>query len=97
VGVNLRLQVMVVNESVVVAGAQVGVQLTCSTGQSWILNGVTASSGIASFTVQKAPYGTYVATVTNLTPASYIWDINRGVTSAEFTLDSSSSKPFKNK
>jgi len=96
-GVNLRLEVKVVNESVVIAGAQVGVQVTCSTGQSWTLYGITASSGIAGFTVQKAPYGNYVATITNLTPASYIWDINRGVISAEFTLDSSSSKPFKNK
>ena len=96
-GANLRLEVKVVNESVVIAGAQVGVQVTCSTGQSWTLNGVTASSGIASFTVQKAPYGKYVATVTNLAPASYIWDINRGVISAEFTLDSSGSKVFKNK
>ena len=97
VGTRLRLEVKVVNESAVIAGAQVGVQLTCSTGQSWTLNGITASSGIASFTVQKAPYGTYVATITNVTPASYIWDITRGVISAEFTLDSSSGKVFKNR
>jgi hypothetical protein len=97
VGINLRLGVKVVDESGVVAGSQVGIQLTCSTGQSWTLDGTTASSGIASFIVHKAPYGNYVATVTNLTPAGYIWDITRGVVSAEFTLDNSTSKHFKNK
>jgi len=90
-GRNLRLSIKVVGESGVVAGAQVAAQLT-NGAQNWNLVGTTDSSGIASFVVAKAPAGSYVASVTTLTLAGYTWDTTQGVTSAGYTVKSSSGK-----
>jgi hypothetical protein len=95
IGKNLRLDVKVISDSGALAGAQIGLNLTSNSGQSWVFNGITDSAGIGSFTVSKAPAGDYVATVTSLTAGSYTWDTERGVTSASYILNVSTSKPVK--
>jgi hypothetical protein len=61
-------------------------QVTLTGGQSWTFSGTTDSYGKVSFTVRKAPKGTYAATVTSLTAAGYTWDTTKGVASATYTL-----------
>jgi thermitase len=85
---NLYLNVKVVSESGVVAGAQVAVQLT-NGAQNWNFTGTTDSSGNASFVVTKALACSYVASVMDITAAGYTWDTTRGVTSASYTLKKS--------
>jgi thermitase len=82
---NLCLAVKVVSEDGAVAGAQVTVQLTDGV-QNWNFRGATDSLGAASFVVNRAPAGTYTATVTALTLAGYTWDTTQAVTSASYTL-----------
>lgn len=82
---NLCLNVMVISEAGAVAGAQVAVQLTYG-AQNWNFIGTTDGSGTASFVVTKPTVGTYVASVTAITMAGYIWDTTQGVTSASYTL-----------
>ena len=96
-GKNLRLDVKVVGDSGALASALVTVNLDCSSGQTWAFSGVTDSSGLCSFTVSKAPAGSYTATVSGLTAGGYIWDTERGVTSASYTVNGSSAtgKPVK--
>jgi len=94
-GKNLRLDVKVVSENGALAGAQVSLNLSCSSGQTWAFSGVTDSVGLSSFTVNKAPAGSYEATITSLVAGGYIWDTERGVTSASYTLNGSTSKPIR--
>jgi thermitase len=84
-GKNLRLSINIVSESGAVAGAQVAVQLTNGV-QGWSFTGTTDSSGTASFTVNKAPAGTYLASVTAVTAAGYTWDTTQGMVSATYVL-----------
>jgi len=90
-GKNLCLNVKVVGESGAVTGAQVAVQLTNGI-QNWNFTGTTDSSGTASFVVTKAPAGSYMASITAITLADYIWDTTQGVTSASYTLKSGRGK-----
>jgi len=86
-GKNLNISVKVVSDTGALAGASVGLTVS-NAGQSWYFNGVTDSSGGVSLTINKAPAGTYVATVTSLTAEGYAWDASQGVTSASYTLSS---------
>jgi len=97
VGKNLHVDLKVTGENGAASGAQVSLDLSCSSGQSWSFSGVTDSSGLCSFTVSKAPVGNYVATVTSLAASGCTWDTAQGVTSASYTLNGSSStgKPFR--
>jgi thermitase len=90
-GKNLRLSVEVVSESGAVAGAQVAVQLTNGV-RNWNFAGTTDSSGTARFVVTRAPTGSYVASITAVTLAGYIWDTSQGATSASYTLKSGGGK-----
>lgn len=94
-GKNMRLDVKVVGENGAVSGAQVGLDLSCSCGQSWTFNGITDSSGMVVFTVMKAPAGNYEATVTSLTASGCAWDTGRGITSSSYTLNVTTGKPVK--
>jgi thermitase len=82
---NLRLSINIVSASGTVAGAQVAVQLTNGV-QNWTFVGTADSSGTATFTLNKPPAGTYVASVTAVTATGYTWDTTQGVTSATYTL-----------
>jgi len=95
IGKNLRLDVKVVGDSGALAGAQIGLNLTSNSGQSWVFNGITDSAGISTFTVSKAPAGSYEATITSLTAAGYIWDTTQGITSAGYTLNAVNSRTIK--
>jgi hypothetical protein len=96
-GKNLRLDVKVVGESGAVSSAQVALNISCSSGETWTFSGITDSSGMVAFTVSKAPDGNYVAMVTSLAASSCTWDAVRGMTSASYTVNGSSStgKPVK--
>jgi thermitase len=85
-GKNLRLYVKVVSESGAVAAAQVAVQLTNGV-QNWSFSGATDTTGLVSFMVNRPPAGTYVASVTDVAAADYIWDATRGFTSASYTIN----------
>jgi hypothetical protein len=95
VGKNLRLDIKVVGDAGAVPGAQMGMTLVWSSGLSWTFSGTTDSSGMLSFTLQKAAAGDYVATVTSLTTNSYTWDVNSGIISASYTLNGSTGKPIR--
>jgi len=82
-GKNLRLSVKVVCDSGAVAVAQVAAQLTNGV-QNWAFTGTTDSSGTVSFTVSKAPAGSYVASVTSLAAAGYNWDTSLGIVSTSY-------------
>jgi len=87
-GKNLVIKVKVVEDAGAVAGAMV--ELTAVTGsKNWLFIGVTDSSGNISFTINKAPAGTYTVTLTSLYAAGYEWDTSQGVISAEFTISGS--------
>jgi thermitase len=88
---NLRLSVNVVDQSGVVAGAQVTVQLT-NGAQNWNFCGTTDSAGTASFVVTKAPVCSYVASITGIDMAGYTWDSTQGITSASYTVKKSTGK-----
>jgi Carboxypeptidase regulatory-like domain len=69
-----RVDVKIAGTSGPVSGATVGVKVTSvSTGRVWNLSGRTDSTGLASFTIQKAPTGSYTATVTSLSATGYVW------------------------
>jgi len=85
-GRNLQVGANVVSDSGAAAGASLRMQVTLTGGQSWTFSGTTDSYGKVSFTVRKAPKGTYAATVTSLTAAGYTWDTTKGVASATYTL-----------
>jgi thermitase len=93
-GKNLRLTVKVVGKSGAVGGAQVAVQLTNGV-QNWNLSGTTDTTGLVSLTVNKAPAGNCVASVTDISATGYTWDTTQGVTSAIYTLKSSGGKPTR--
>jgi len=95
IGKNLRLDVKVVGDSGALAGAQVGLNLTSNSGQSWVFNGITDSAGISSFTVNKAPAGSYEAAITSLTASGFTWDTTQGITSASYTLNAVNSRTIK--
>jgi len=90
-GRNLRLDVKVVGESGPVAGARVAVRLTNGVS-AWNLAVTADTAGLASFVISKAPAGSYVASVTDMTAAGYIWDSTQGVTSTTYTIRSEGSK-----
>jgi thermitase len=90
-GKNLRLSLNVVSESGAVGGAQVGVQLTSGV-QNWNFSGTTDAAGLVSFMVNRPPAGTYVASVTDVTAADYVWDTTQGVTSATYAIESGGGK-----
>ena len=96
-GKNLRLDVKVVGESGAVSSAQVALNISCSSGETWTFSGITDSSGMVAFTVSKAPNGNYVATVTSLAASGYTWDTTQGITLASYILNGSSStgKPIR--
>jgi thermitase len=83
IGKNLRVSVKVVCSSGAVAGAQVAAQLS-NGAQKWAFTGTTDSSGTVSFTLSKAPAGSYVASVTNAAAGGYTWDATLGMTSASY-------------
>jgi len=84
-GNNLRVTIKVVSASGGVAGAQVAVGLTNGV-QNWNFSGTTDTPGLVSFTVNKAPAGTYVASIANVSAAGYIRDTAQGVISATYVL-----------
>jgi hypothetical protein len=84
-GPHLRVQVQVASNAGPVAGAAVGLKLSSSGGQTWFFSGATGGSGSVEFTVQKAPKGSYLATVERLSADGYAWDQIQGVTSAANT------------
>jgi thermitase len=90
-GKNLRLNVKVVGEDGAVTGAQVVVQLTNGV-QNWNFTGTTDTTGLVSFMVNKAPAGSYVASVTDVTVTGYVWDTTQGVTSTSYILESGGRK-----
>ena len=83
-GPNLRVSVTVTSTVGPVGGAQLKLTVACSSGGSWTFSGSTSSSGAATFTMQKAPKGTYTATVTALT-GPYPWDTSAGVASGTYS------------
>ena len=83
-GPNVRVTVTVTSPVGPVAGAQVKLAVGCSTGATWTFSGTTSSSGTATFAMQKAPKGSYTATVTGLTGA-YPWDTTKGVVSGTYS------------
>ena len=91
-GKNLRFEIKIVSDSGAVTNAQVTTKLEGSAGQSWTFSGTTDNYGVASFTLQKAPAGNYVATVTSLTASGYFWNKAKGVNSASYTFDGGNGK-----
>jgi thermitase len=88
-GKNLNIMVKTVDDGGALSGAAVALTVT-SGSRNWYFSGVTDSSGSVSFTILKGPAGTYTAMVTSLNAAGYEWDTAQGVTSAEYTMSSSS-------
>jgi uncharacterized protein YfaS (alpha-2-macroglobulin family) len=86
-GRNLNIMVKTVSDGQALAGASVGLTVT-NGGQNWWFQGVTDASGSVTFTIAKAPAGTYEAKVSSLSAAGYEWDVSLGVTSASYTLGS---------
>jgi thermitase len=84
-GKNLRIDVKVTSPGGPVAGAQALLTVAWSGGTSWGFSGSTDSTGTASFTIPKAPKGTYIATLANLTGAA-TWDRSAGVSSGTYTM-----------
>jgi len=84
-GKNLNMAAKTVKDSGALSGASVRLTVT-SGGQNWYFDGVTDSYGSVSFTILKAPAGTYTATVTSLSAAGYEWDKSAGIISATYTL-----------
>jgi thermitase len=90
-GKNLNIMVKTLSNGGAISS--VSVMLTVSNGaQSWYFNGVTDSSGTASFNILKRPVGTYTATVTGLSATGYEWDTTQGLTSATYTINSGGRK-----
>jgi len=94
-GKNLGIAVKVVSPLGYLSGANVRLELACSGGQSWSFNGITDSSDMVAFVVQKAPAGDYVARVTSLTATDHNWDTSQGVTSASYTVSGGGGKRGK--
>ena len=94
-GKNLNMTVKVVDTIGALGGVAVRLTVT-NGGQDWYFTGVTGSSGSITFTINKAPAGTYTANVTGLTASGYEWDTASGVISASYTL-STRSNLLKNK
>jgi thermitase len=86
-GRNLNVMVKTVSDGQALAGASVGLTVT-NGGQNWWFQGVTDASSSVTFTIAKAPAGTYEAKVSSLSAAGYEWDASLGVTSASYTLGS---------
>jgi hypothetical protein len=63
-----------------------------SGGESWNFAGTTDSVGRASFMLNKAPAGDYLATITGLTCSGYEWEKDKGVTQASYTLTNNNGK-----
>jgi thermitase len=94
-GKNLGIAVKVVSTPGYLSGANVRLELACSGGQSWSFNGITDSSGMVAFVVQKAPAADYVARVTSLTATDHNWDTSQGVTSASYAISGGGGRPRK--
>jgi thermitase len=91
-GKNLFTDVKVVSDSGAVAGVNVALQLEWRGGKVWNFNGTTDSEGVVSFKLNKASSGDYLATVNSLACSGYIWDDNRGIVSASYTLTTGNGK-----
>jgi len=73
-GTNLRTDVKIASSTGAVVGATVGLRVTnITTGRIWNFSGKTDSTGLVSFSISKAPSGTYTATVTSLSATGYVW------------------------
>jgi hypothetical protein len=71
-----------------VEGATVSLSLNNDDSKSWTYTGSTDGAGQTTFTLKKAPAGTYVAQVTDLTHSTYTWnpDLDAGDSSALHTV-----------
>jgi subtilisin family serine protease len=82
---NLTITVAVTADSngAVLAGAAVAMSVVGPT-RNYSFTGTTGTDGKVSFTIAKAPKGTYVATVTSVTLSGYVW--SGSVASGETTV-----------
>ena len=85
-GKNLVVEVKVVTASGALPGANVGLSLECTDSQVRVFGGTTDSAGLVRFRLNKAPVGSYLATVTSLTCSGFTWDTTRGITAASYEL-----------
>ena len=86
-GTDLYVEVRVVSDSSVLSRAKVRLSLQCSNGKVWSFSGNTKTAGLVRFRLSRAPAGSYLATVTNLTRSGFTWDTSRGITtSADYAL-----------
>ena len=85
-GANLFIQVRVLSSTGVVPGAEVGLMLECSSGETWNFTGTTDTAGLVKFKLGKAPDGSYWAAVTSLTCNGFTWDASKGITAASYAL-----------
>jgi thermitase len=85
-GKNLFIEVIVVTAAGGLAGAEVGLNLECNTGEAWNFSGTTSNVGSVKFKLGKAPVGNYLMTVNSLTCSGFVWDMSKGISSASYAL-----------
>ncbi|MEW6244661.1 MAG: S8 family serine peptidase [Bacillota bacterium] len=73
--VDIAITVTVVDSGngAAVPGAKVSMSLVHESG-SWEFSGSTKSAGTVTFTLKKAPLGTFTATVVDASHETYVWD-----------------------
>jgi hypothetical protein len=84
-GKNLFVELSVITASGPLSGADIGLSLQCSSGDSWDFNGTT-NAGSVKFKLGKAPAGSYSAVITSLICSGFTWDVGKGVTAASYAL-----------
>ena len=89
-GKGLRIYVKVVDEIGPVAGAATALSVTregfCP---SWNFNGTTDAAGTTSFSILKAPAGSYTVRIWDVTATGHEWDTSQGFYSASYTSGTS--------
>jgi thermitase len=85
-GKNLFIEISVMTTGGPLAGADVGLNLQCSGGESWDFNGTSNTAGLVRFKLGKAPAGSYSAVITSLACSGFTWDPGKGVTTASYAL-----------
>jgi hypothetical protein len=85
VGRSIRVTVKTVWDKGAVSGATVGLEVSNAT-KKWTFTGASDSSGLAQFTIQKAPSGSYAAALSTLAASGYTWEAAKGTTTSTYTL-----------
>jgi subtilisin family serine protease len=57
-----------------------------STLELWNFSDTANDAGLIRFKQGKAPIGNYLTTVNSLTCSAFVWDIDKGISSASYAL-----------